>query len=151
MPGIFKSFKSTVTPFIPGEWRSSFRLLTDALTGAPVGIESPNANGPDGVFVPIDLTAAQIGSPSAAMVADLNATYRLNVAPYTRYQSNGTALVQLAELTDEFNSILQTVPPLNPPQTIGPYSYADIWAPFTVQSANGVIVQGKLTVLTRPA
>lgn len=46
---------------------------------------------PDVTFV----TAAQIASPSAAMLASPGITYALDVAPYTRYYSNGTALVAL--------------------------------------------------------
>lgn len=89
---IFPSFRSTVTPFVPRAWPATLRLLVDPVTGAPAGIESPNANGPNGIWTPVDLTAGQIASPSTAMIADLNATYRLNVAPYTRYQSDGTTL-----------------------------------------------------------
>lgn len=43
----------------------------------------------DIVFLP----AAVIASPGATLLGRLGATYALNVAPYTRYQSNGTALV----------------------------------------------------------
>lgn len=68
--------------------------LDDPVTGAPVGIESPSGNGAQGIWAPVDLTAAQIASPTAEILADLNATYRLNVAPYTRYQSDGSALQQ---------------------------------------------------------
>jgi hypothetical protein len=89
---IFPSFRSTVTPFVPRNWPANLKLLVDPVTGAPAGIESPNANGPHGIWTPVDLTAGQIASPSTAMIADLNATYRLNVAPYTRYQSDGTTL-----------------------------------------------------------
>jgi hypothetical protein len=87
---LFKSFRSSVTPFIATGWTSALKLLVDPQTGAPVGIQSQNANGPDGIWTPIDLTAAQIAAPTALMLADLNATYRLSVAPYTRYQSDGT-------------------------------------------------------------
>lgn len=37
-------------------------------------------------------TAAEIASPTAAMLARLDVVYRLNLAPYTRYTSDGTAL-----------------------------------------------------------
>ena len=47
--------------------------------------------GPVDVFV--DVTSAQIAAPTPDLIADIDATYRLNVPPYTRYQSNGTALV----------------------------------------------------------
>lgn len=93
---IFKSFRSTVAPFLSRSIPNNLKVLVDSTTGAPAGIENWNANGADGVFVPIDLTAAQIAAPTALMLADLNATYRLNVAPYTRYQSDGTSLVNLS-------------------------------------------------------
>lgn len=51
---------------------------------------------------PISLTAGQIASPSAGVLADVNATYQLNVAPYTRYRSNGTALVSYVLPTQTF-------------------------------------------------
>jgi hypothetical protein len=41
----------------------------------------------------LPLTAAQIADPSPAMLANVDAVYRLNVSPYTRYTSNGTALI----------------------------------------------------------
>ena len=105
---IFKSFQSTVTPLhsrrVPRDWN----LLADPNTGAPAGIQNPNANGADGIWTPIDLTAAQIASPDAEMLADLNAVYRLNVAPYTRYISNGTALVQQASAASFSPRLVQT-------------------------------------------
>lgn len=155
MPGIFKSFRSTVTPWEPRFWISTLRLLVDNVTGAPVGIESPNASGPDGIWAPVDLTAAQIASPTAAMLADLNATYRLNVAPYTRYQSSGTALVEAGGASPDGStlpgSVLQTVLPGAPNLVIGANSYDVIWSPFTVQNAAGVTVLGKLVVINQPA
>jgi len=44
----------------------------------------------------VPLTAAEIASPSASILASRAATYYLNVAPYTRYQSDGSALAELA-------------------------------------------------------
>ena len=41
------------------------------------------------------LTAGQIASPTADQLANTVGTYQLNVTPYTRYQSNGTALVPM--------------------------------------------------------
>lgn len=41
-------------------------------------------------------TAAQIAAPPASMIAATSVTYQLNVAPYTRYQSDGTRLVSIA-------------------------------------------------------
>lgn len=54
---------------------------------------------------PVILTAAQIASPTAAMLADLSATYRLNVAPYTRYYSDGTGLVAGGTFSNQYGSI----------------------------------------------
>lgn len=151
---LFKSFRSTVTAFVPTSWTSALKLLVDPTTGAPVGIQSQNANGPDGIWTPIDLTAAQIAAPSALMIADLNATYRLNVAPYTRYQSDGTVLVAMGGEQADGNTfpgaILQTVPPGSGPLTIGTNSYAVIYSPWKIQNAAGVSVQGRVDVITRP-
>lgn len=56
------------------------------------------------------LSAAQIASPDAGILADKTTTYYLNTAPYTRYQSNGSALtgiggvstdIALADLADQ--------------------------------------------------
>jgi hypothetical protein len=96
---IFGAFRSTVTPLIPSGWFPRLRLLVDPTTGAPAGVLNPNDSGADGVWTPIDVTAAQVASPSAAMLADLNATFRLSVAPYSRYYSTGTALVGIPGLT----------------------------------------------------
>ena len=68
------------------------KWLVDPVTGAPIGIQNPNAGGEDGQFYPIPLTQAQIDSPTADMLADTKVTYALDVAPYTRYMSNGTEL-----------------------------------------------------------
>lgn len=156
MPGFnFRSFRSTFTQLVPRSWTQPVRLLVDAVTGAPAGIENWNANGPDGMFVPIDLTAAQIASPTAAMLADINATYRLNVAPYTRYQSDGTGLQPLAAAsTDGSNfpgSVTQTLREGDPLQIIGADSYAVVYEPFTVESEAGIEVRGELRVIERPA
>lgn len=43
--------------------------------------------------VPITLTAAQIAAPDAATLANIWATFQLDVSPFTRYRSNGAALV----------------------------------------------------------
>lgn len=90
---VFKSFISTVLPWLPTAWRKEYRLLTDASTGAPIGIQSQNANGPDGIWGKTNLTAAQIAAPTAAMLQDLNAIYRLNEPPYSQYHSDGTQLI----------------------------------------------------------
>lgn len=38
------------------------------------------------------LSASQIASPTAAILASTGTMFALNVAPYTRYYSNGTVL-----------------------------------------------------------
>jgi hypothetical protein len=90
----FKTFRSTVNPFTPADaFVSRIRLLVDPISGAPSGVLNLNSTGPDGQWTPVDLTAAQIAAPTAEMLEDLNSTFRLNEAPYTRYISTGTALV----------------------------------------------------------
>ena len=89
------SYKSTVSP--PNQWQiePSDRWLVDPKTGAPVGIANRRGTGEDGQFYPVEVTAAQIANPSAAMIADVKATYCLNEAPYSRYMSDGVSLVGL--------------------------------------------------------
>lgn len=150
---LFKTFRSTDTPWTPRNWFPNIKLLVDNITGAPVGIQSVNASGPDGLFVPIDLTSAQINAPTAAMLADINATYRLNVAPYTRYQSTGTALVEAGGASPDGTTLpygLQTVPVGTPNLVLGPNSYDIVYSPFTVQNAAGVTILGRLKVITEP-
>ncbi len=92
---IFQSFMPTVVKWVSSAWRDSYRVLVDNNTGAPIGLVSQNANGPQGIWTPTPLSQAQIDAPTAAMLADLNATYQLNVAPYSRYYSDGTELLPL--------------------------------------------------------
>lgn len=127
---IFKSFLSTINPFRPAGIFATRRVLTDSTTGAPVGIQNDNANGPDGIWAPIDVTAAQVLSPSPAMLADLNATYRLNVYPYTRYTSNGQQLVSMTPSED-------AIIPAD-----GPYANVILWSPVTISDPTGMTVQG---------
>jgi hypothetical protein len=42
---------------------------------------------------PITITAAEQAAPTAAMLANIWCTYQLDVAPYTRYRSDGTNIV----------------------------------------------------------
>lgn len=151
----FKSFVSTAAPWLPRSWAAPLQLLVDSQTGAPIGIQNKNAVGPDGIWIPVQVTAAQIASPTSAMIADLNATFCLNVAPFTRYQSNGTTLVPLAaESADGSNfpgTVLQTIPPGAPAQYIGDDSYAVVYASMHIQNEAGLHVQGRLDVIDRPA
>lgn len=134
---IFRSFRSTVTPFIRRVWPNNLGLLVDPITGAPAGIESPNANGADGIWTPVDVTPAQVASPSSDMLNDLNATYRLNIPPYTRLQSDGAELVELG-----FTNV------------IGPNGIDGtviIYSPLTVTDPAGLYVRGTVYVRSVPA
>lgn len=134
-----RSFLSTINPFRVGQAIGLLRVLEDPTTGAPVGVQSPRANGADGIWTPVDVTAAQVTQPSAGMLLDLNATYRLNVAPYTRYQSNGVALVVSGA------GAIDVIP------ATGIFGTIIIWSPFTVTTPDGVTIQGTAYVRTVPA
>lgn len=132
MASLFHTFISTVLPWRPTAWRKEYRLLVDSNTGAPVGIQSQNANGPDGMWTPTRLSAAQIASPTSAMLEDINATYCLNVAPYTRYYSDGDSLVSF----DQTGEI------------VIPAGVNEVWfSPLTVTEGHSVTVEGGLRVI----
>ena len=92
---IFQSFFPTAVKWLNTSWRDTFKVIVHDQTGAPIGLTSQNANGPQGIWAPTPITAAQVASPDPLMIADLNATFQLNVAPYSRYRSDGTQLVSL--------------------------------------------------------
>lgn len=92
---IFQSFFPTIQKWRLTAFRQEYKLITHDNGGAPVGIASQNANGPQGIWAPTPLSAAQIAAPDPLMLADLNATFQLNVAPYSRYYSDGTQLVPI--------------------------------------------------------
>lgn len=149
-------YRSTVNPPNTRRIAPSDAWLVDPVTGSPIGILNQNANGEDGQFYPIALTAAQIASPSAAMLADLNVTYALNVAPYTRYMSNGTDLVGIGAgggVTSDPIGIFGnqvTVPPGLPGLIVDTNAQAMIYAPWTIENAEGVTVQGQVRVYNWP-
>lgn len=127
---IFRTFRSTVTPFLRRVWPNNLGLLVDPITGAPCGIESPNANGADGVWTPIDITPAQAANPDPLMLADLNATFRINVPPYLRLYSDGNELLAMGGTNVETG--------------------VQIWyAPVTITSET--IIQGTVYVRNVPA
>jgi hypothetical protein len=129
---IFKSFMPTVVKWFSSAWRQEYRVLVDNVTGSPIGLVSPNANGPEGIWAPTPLSSDQIANPSAAMLADLNATYQLNEAPYSRYYSDGTQLIPIA----------------GDGGIIIPAGVIEIFAsPFVVYEDHPVIVQGGLRVI----
>jgi hypothetical protein len=94
----FLSFKSTVNPFSIRRWIYRQKVLVDA-NNAPMGLQATE-NGPDGIWGPVDLSAAQIAAPTTLMIADLYASYRLSVPPYTRYRSDGTTLQMMPSTGD---------------------------------------------------
>lgn len=134
---IFAAFRSTVTNFLDRVISSQDRWLVHPVTGAVVGVKNPNANGADARFTPVDVTADQIASPSALMVADLDAVYRLDVAPYTRYQSDGSTL------TIAGGSAEVTIVP--------PGINLIYYAPLTISPPDQLIVQGQVQVRSYPA
>lgn len=93
---IFQTFFPTAVKWYQSAWRNSYKIITHDKTGAPIGLTSQNANGPQGIWAPTPLTAAQVASPTPAMLADLNATFQLDTAPYSRYYSDGVQLVSLS-------------------------------------------------------
>ncbi len=42
---------------------------------------------------PITITAGEQAAPTAEMLANIWCTYQLNVAPYTRYRSDGVSII----------------------------------------------------------
>lgn len=129
----FSSFMPNVVRWYTTQFRQEYRLIVHDKDGAPVGIQSPNANGPQGIWAPTPLSSAQIASPTQAMLNDLNATYQLNVAPYGRYYSDGTQLVPLGG-----ESGIVIPPGINV-----------VWfAPITITEASGpVIIEGGVRVV----
>lgn len=92
---VFQSFFPTVVKWVSSAWRDSYRVIVDNNTGAPIGLVSQNANGPQGIWAPTPLSTDQILNPTPAMLADLNATYQLSEYPYGRWRSDGLQLVPL--------------------------------------------------------
>ena len=133
----FRAFKGTVTQFVTRMTRPSDRWLADPKTGAIVGIESPTANGADARFVPVDITQQQADQPSSLMLANLDAVYRLNVAPYTRYVSDGDQLVTMG--ANENVTI------------ISPGINQIFYSPLTIATPQELIVMGGLHVQAYPA
>lgn len=92
----FRSFWPVdAAKWLPTPWLTRWKAIVDAKTGAITGIQSQDASGPDGIWAPVPLTQAQINSPTARILADLNATYQLNESPFSRYRSDGVQLVSL--------------------------------------------------------
>lgn len=91
----FSTFFPTVARWINIRWRQEYRLIVDNDTAVPIGIQSQNGTGAQGIWGLTPISAAQATAPTAAMLADLGATYQLNQDPFTRYRSDGTQFVSL--------------------------------------------------------
>lgn len=129
---IFQSFYPTAVKWVNTAWRNSYKVIVDDRTGAPIGLVSQNANGPEGIWAPTPLSQDQITSPTAAMLADINATFQLNEAPYTRYYSDGDSLVAF----DQTGEIV--IPP----------NINEIWfSPLVVTEGHSVTVEGGLRII----
>jgi hypothetical protein len=129
---LFQSFYPTAVKWINAAFRAEYRIIVDNRTGAPVGLVSPNANGPEGIWAPTPLTSDQIANPTAAMLADINATYQLDEAPYSRYYSDGSDLLPLGEGGG----------------TVIPPGQIQIFAsPFVVYEDHPVVIQGGIRVI----
>lgn len=129
---IFQSFMPTAVKWFNSSWRNSYKIITDNRTGAPVGLTSQDANGPQGIWAPTPLTATQIATPSASMIADLNATFQLDTAPYSRYRSDG---VQLVPMDGESGTII-------PPGINVIY-----FSPLVVTEGNSLTIEGGVRVI----
>ena len=129
---IFQSFFPTVVKWVNTAWRDSYKIITDNRTGAPIGLVSQNANGPQGIWAPTPLSTAQILAPSAEMLADLNATYQLDESPYSRFRSDG---IQLVPLDAESGTIIP--PGIN----------EVFFSPLVVTEDHPLIVQGGVRVI----
>ena len=132
------TFRSTTNPPVPTPIKNTQKILVDPFTGAPVGMQDQSDSGNDGMWAPVLLSAAQIAAPDPLIIADTHSTFQLNVAPYTRYQSDGTELISLAPT----------------PEYIVPSGFNELlYAPLTVSPPTVLIVQGigSITVITQPA
>ena len=130
--GIFQSFYPTAAKWISSAWRDSYKVIVDNETGAPIGLVSQNANGPQGIWAPTPLSQTQIDSPTAAILADLNATYQLNAPPYQRYYSDGSELIAMSLGGDI------VIPP----------GYNQVFfSPLVITAGHNLIVQGGVKVI----
>lgn len=129
----FRSFYPDAVRWLVTRWRQEYRLIVDNATGVPVGIQNQNANGADGIWGLTPITQAEAITPTAAMLADLGATYQLNQEPYSRYRSDG---LQLVSLDGEGGPI------------VIPAGVNDVWfSPLTVIEGAPVKIYGGLRVI----
>ncbi len=84
----------------------------------------------------VDISTAQLAAPSAAQVAATNVLYQLNAAPYSIYQSNGTALVPfggggVSAFTSLTDAATANIPTANAPLAAALAAKADAAATTT--------------------
>jgi hypothetical protein len=66
----------------------------------------------------VNLTAAQIESPSSTLLLDREVIYRLNASPYTLYHSNGSALIPIGSGGAAISAKLQSLDAASTADTI---------------------------------
>jgi len=88
---------STVEPTQQEKISPWHEWLFDAKNGDLLGVKNYHSSGDDLRPLPVALTAAQIAAPTADMLAHTKLTFALDVAPFTRWRSNGTALVVISD------------------------------------------------------
>lgn len=137
------SFRSTARPPFPRQIGPYDKWLVDPTTGAPVGILNPNAGGKDGYFAPIMLTVSQIENPSDEILAMTDVQFQLNVAPWTRYTSNGNELVSATGGTT-FGSLATVSGAINAMVPVG--GQALVYDTLTVQESAELTIEGELRV-----
>lgn len=126
-------FQSTEKPTLPRAVTPATKMLVDASSGAPVGIQNPNANGEDFLPLPAHVSQAQIDNPTQAMIDDIDATYMLTDAPHNRWRSNGSVLIGLD--AEDFTYV----------------QYGQIfYDPLTVTSPDILVVSGNGELRVRP-
>lgn len=130
---LFKSWWPTAAAsWHIASWHPRWKVIYNNRTGSPIGIQSQNANGFDGIWAPTPVTAAQIASPDTNMLQDLNATFQLDAAPYSRYRSDGTQLVPL----DAESGMI-----------IPPGFNEIVFSPLVVTEGNPLLVEGGIRVI----
>lgn len=82
-----------------GPYAGAVRFTVQTTAGtAQADVDVLAAAAPDSMRAfTVDITSAQLIAPTAAMLANTRDMFRLNVAPWTRYRSTGTALEEVGE------------------------------------------------------
>ncbi|MEI6085407.1 MAG: hypothetical protein WCS70_14065 [Verrucomicrobiota bacterium] len=121
------------------------KWLADPATGAIVGMMNPNSGGKDTYFAPISVTVGQLQNPTPEMLAMVDATFALNVAPYTRYYSTGSMLLGLGQSGDVLTGGTLTLGGATT-MTIPAGDIIISYASLTVQESAELTVEGQIDV-----